>query len=133
MNNYDKQKDKLMRPIIKRPWGEFEEIGRFLLDEQGEKNDVVIKKIIINPKSRFSLQSHSHRSEQWNVLSGEGLIVLGENESRAKAGDYAFVPRGEKHRMSNTSAGDPLIFIEVSEGQFDEDDIIRYADDYGRI
>ena len=117
-----------MEPIVKRPWGEFEILGRFFLDE----NEVVIKKITVSPSSKLSLQSHAKRSEQWNVVSGEGTFVIGEKNLPVKAGDCASIALNEKHRLINESAEQPLVVVEVDSGTFDENDIVRYEDDYGR-
>lgn len=132
MNNYDKQIDELMKPITKRPWGEFEILGRFFLDEPESKTEIVIKRISVNPGGKLSLQSHARRSEQWNVVSGKGEFIIGDKIISMKAGDCAYVPQGEKHRIINSDNAKLLVVIEVARGIFDEDDIVRYEDDYGR-
>lgn len=125
MSNYDK-------PITKKPWGEFEILARFFLDEPENKTEIVIKRIFINPGGKLSLQSHAGRSEQWNVVSGKGEFVIGDKIISVKDGDCAYVPQGEKHRMINSDNAKSLVVVEVARGIFNEDDIVRYEDDYRR-
>lgn len=125
MSNYDKS-------ITKKPWGEFEILARFFLDEPGSKNEIVIKRISVNPGSKLSLQSHTGRSEQWNVVSGKGELVIGDKIISVKESDCAYVPQSEKHRIINSDNAKSLVVVEVARGLFDEEDIIRYEDDYGR-
>ncbi len=105
-----------------RPWGNFE---RFTLNELW-----TVKIITVNPDQKFSLQQHTHRDEVWRILRGEGTVTLGERVTGAKPGDNFFVTRGQKHRVA--SGPDGLAFLEISFGQFDEADITRFEDDYGR-
>ena len=133
MSNLDKQKHELIEPITKRPWGEFEILDRFFLDEPENKNEIVIKEISINPGSELSLQSHTHRCEQWDVVSGKGEFIIGDKKIPVEVGDSADVIQGEKHRMINTDHAKPFVVIEVDRGLFDENDIVRYEDDYGRV
>lgn len=132
MSNHDKQKDESMKYITKKPWGEFEILGRFFLDEPENKNEIVIKRISVNPGGKLSLQSHAGRSEQWNVVSGKGEFIIGDGKISVKDGDCAYVPQGEKHRIINSDNVKLLVVVEVARGLFDEDDIVRYEDDYGR-
>jgi len=112
--------------IEKRPWGSYEVIS----DNKTHK----VKIIVVNPGERLSLQSHKNRDETWVYVSGAGEIEVGFykiffNEETK----HVFIARGDKHRVSCLSK-EPLIFIEVQTGElFDEDDIIRYEDDYGRV
>lgn len=132
MSNCDKQKDESIKSITKRPWGEFEMLGRFFLDEPENKTEIVIKRISVNPGGKLSLQSHAERSEQWNVVSGKGEFIIGDKKNSVKIGDCAYVPQGEKHRMINNDNTKSLVVVEVGRGLFNEDDIVRYEDDYGR-
>lgn len=132
MNNYDKQIDESMKPITKKPWGEFEILNRFFLDEPGNKTEIVIKRISVNPGGKLSLQSHAQRSEQWNVVSGKGEFVIGDKKVSVKVSDCAYVPQGEKHRIINSDNTESLVVVEVGRGLFNENDIARYEDDYGR-
>lgn len=107
-----------------RPWGSFKILG--------EWNGYKTKKIMVLPGKKLSLQSHNHRSEHWVVVSGTALVTIGEKESLVAKGESVFVPIGEKHRLENPGKI-PLIVIESQIGDYlEEDDIIRYSDDFGR-
>jgi mannose-6-phosphate isomerase-like protein (cupin superfamily) len=132
MNNYSKEENKPMKSITKRPWGEFEILGRFFLGKPENQTEIVIKKIFVNPGSKLSLQSHTQRSEQWNVVSGKGEFIINDKKISVKTGDCASVPQGKKHRITNSDNKKSLVVVEVGRGIFEEDDVIRYEDDYGR-
>ncbi|OGG49414.1 hypothetical protein A2704_00930 [Candidatus Kaiserbacteria bacterium RIFCSPHIGHO2_01_FULL_54_36b] len=106
-----------------RPWGEFE---RFTLNEPS-----TVKIIKVKPGEAFSLQTHAKRSEFWRVVAGSGTITVGDIAHPAKVGDQFLVNQGEKHRAEGGSEG--LQFLEVAFGEFDEGDIKRLEDKYGRI
>jgi mannose-6-phosphate isomerase-like protein (cupin superfamily) len=107
-----------------RPWGAW-----YVLDE-GPRFKV--KKILVKPGKRLSLQSHRFREEHWTVVSGEAVVEVDDIMYQLGSGQMITVPMGAKHRLSNTTAAD-LLVIEVQLGQSTaEDDITRYADDYGR-
>lgn len=122
-----------MKSITKRPWGEFEILDRFSLGKLENKTEIVIKKISVNGGSELSLQSHAKRCEQWNVICGKGEFIIGDKKTSVKVGDCAYVPQGKKHRMINGDKTKPLVVIEVDRGLFEERDIVRYRDDYGRV
>ncbi len=107
-----------------RPWGSYEIIG--------EGKDYKVKKIIVEPKKRLSLQSHNHRSENWVVIQGKAKITLNNNEYILKKGEAFFIPKKARHRLENI--GDILLkVIEVQNGDYlGEDDITRYEDDFNR-
>ncbi len=108
----------------RRPWGSY----RVLEDAPGHK----VKRIEVRPGRRLSLQSHRHRSEHWVVVEGSGLVTLGDESRSLAVGDAVDIARGTVHRMQNPGRG-PLVFIEVQRGDYlGEDDIERFADDYGR-
>ncbi len=111
--NYDKEE---------RPWGGFE---RFTLNEQ-----TTVKILTVREGEAFSLQTHEHRDEYWRVLTGSGVIRIGETESDATEGDTFFSPRGSAHRVTGGPGG--ITFLEISFGNFDESDIKRLEDKYGR-
>jgi mannose-6-phosphate isomerase-like protein (cupin superfamily) len=109
-----------------RPWGFYE----VLCDA---KTDHKVKRITLWPKKRLSLQKHESRSERWIVISGKARVTLNKDEIILRSGQTVEIPRGAVHRVENIG-NDPLIFIEVQQGDyFGEDDIIRLEDDYGRI
>lgn len=107
-----------------RPWGAF-----FILDEDRKSK---VKRLVVNPGHRLSLQSHKHRDEHWVVVVGKALVTRDEETREFRYGDHVFVKRGVKHRIA--CVGDePVEIIEVQTGEsFGEDDIVRYADDYQR-
>jgi len=107
-----------------RPWGSFTVL-------ESDAN-FQVKKLFVNPNKRLSLQSHKFRSEHWFIVSGSGLVQLDEKQIDVVQGDSVDVPIGVKHRIACTS-DHPLIFIEVQTGiSFDENDITRHNDDFGR-
>jgi mannose-6-phosphate isomerase-like protein (cupin superfamily) len=109
----------------RRPWGYYD----VLVDEERCK----VKRILVFPGGRLSLQRHLHRAEHWYVVSGEGIATCGEKELFLTTGDSVDIPREAVHRIQNRGAGD-LIFVEVQSGDYcGEDDIERFEDDYGRI
>jgi|SRR3989344_7018047 len=105
-----------------RPWGNF---IKFTSDESS-----TVKLISINAHSALSLQSHQSRDEFWRIISGEGLITIGDKKTSAQAGNEFFVPRQTKHRIQTDDS--PLVFLEIATGKFDENDITRFEDIYGR-
>jgi mannose-6-phosphate isomerase len=108
----------------KRPWGYY----NVLADEADHK----VKRIVVYPGQRLSLQKHQQRSEHWFVLSGEGIVTLDGKRLNRKGGESVEIPRGSVHRIENHGTAD-LSFIEVQTGDyFGEDDIERMEDDYGR-
>ncbi len=116
----------LEHEIYNRPWGFYK--TTFLNPYSQAK---IIK---VNPKGQLSLQEHKKREEHWVVVHGVGEVILGESVKKVSAGDYIFIPKGCKHKLSNTSNAHSLMIAEVQLGEyFGEDDIIRYEDVYGRI
>lgn len=107
-----------------RPWGCFE-----ILFQNQERT---IKKLVIGPNQRISLQSHGLRHEFWFIESGKGLVTLNDTEQVYIKGNYIMIPRGTVHRVWNFDPKKDLIIIEIAYGVFKEEDIVRYEDDYGR-
>jgi mannose-6-phosphate isomerase len=105
-----------------RPWGYFE---RFTLNEPS-----TVKIISVLPNQTLSLQQHEHRDEEWKIIRGSGEVIIGETTTPVKPGDEFFVARQTKHRVIGGPEG--LQFLEVSLGDFDEKDIVRFEDKYGR-
>jgi mannose-6-phosphate isomerase len=108
-----------------RPWGYY----RVLTDEPDHK----VKRIVVFPQQRLSLQRHLHRMEHWYILQGRAVITLNNEEIPLKAGHAVDIKQGSWHRIMNTG-DENLIFIEIQTGAyFGEDDIERSEDDYGRV
>jgi mannose-1-phosphate guanylyltransferase / mannose-6-phosphate isomerase len=107
-----------------RPWGSYTGIDANVSYQ--------VKRIIVKPAQSLSLQYHLKRSEHWVIVQGIGIIQIGDTKQPTKAGEYRYIPLGEKHRLSNTGDND-LVLIEVQCGSYlGEDDIVRLSDDYGR-
>jgi mannose-6-phosphate isomerase-like protein (cupin superfamily) len=106
-----------------RPWGFFR---RFT-----DNTPSTVKIISVRSGERLSLQSHNKRSEFWYVTRGGGFFEINGERIPAQPGDEVFIEKGTKHRMSAGENG--LEVLEISLGEFDEDDIIRYEDEYNRI
>lgn len=109
---------------VRRPWGAY----TTLTEGSGYK----IKRITVDAGQSLSLQFHSHRSEHWVVVSGSALVQVGDAQLPTGPGEYRFIPRQERHRLTNAGE-EPLVLIEVQCGQYlGEDDIVRLDDRYGR-
>lgn len=109
-----------------RPWGKWEVL------DAGEH--FCVKKITVNPGAILSLQLHNFRAEHWIIAEGEAMVVLGEDTLYRRANDSIYIPVKTKHRIKNTSSSQHLIFIEVQTGEnLDENDIVRFEDNYGRV
>lgn len=108
-----------------RPWGYY----RVLSDEPDHK----VKRIVVYPGQRLSLQRHRQRSEHWFIVQGHAIVRKDEKEIPVQPGSSVDIPQGSWHRMSNPGEMN-TVFIEVQTGDyFGEDDIERSEDDYGRL
>jgi len=108
-----------------RPWGRY----KILLETLVTK----VKLIEVFPQSRFSYQTHEHRSEYWTFIEGEGKLLLDGKSIPATKGFQVSILPGVKHRLHNDQ-DQPLLLVEVQLGTyFGEDDIKRIEDDFGRI
>ena len=107
-----------------RPWGKFDAIDR------GERYQV--KRITVNPGARLSLQLHHHRAEHWIVVSGTARVIQGDKVHLVSENQSVYIPVGQLHALENPGEL-PLELIEVQSGAYlGEDDIVRFADSYGR-
>ena len=113
-------------PLLKveKPWGRFEQYTHNILS--------TVKIITVDPGGTLSLQYHHHRDELWVVLDPGAKVELGEKVLHPEAGEKLFIPRETTHRLS-CEGKRPVRILEVSFGEFDEDDIVRLEDAYGRI
>jgi len=107
--------------IVKKPWGKFEEYTT------NEKTTVKI--ITVNKEAILSLQSHKNRKELWLALDPGLTALIGNRKTRLKKGEIIMVPKKARHRIM---ASKKARFLEISFGKFDENDITRYEDKYGR-
>jgi mannose-1-phosphate guanylyltransferase len=108
-----------------RPWGSY----TILEDAPNFK----VKRIVVKPGARLSLQKHAHRSEHWIVVDGRAFVTVGEKTFPLERNESTYIPKGEIHRLDNRESED-LILIEAQVGSYlGEDDIVRLVDDYKRI
>lgn len=107
-----------------RPWGSYES----LIVGEGFQ----VKRIVVNPGQRLSLQMHHHRAEHWVVVRGTAEVVNGDQTMLLTEDQSTYIPIGAKHRLSNPGKY-PLELIEVQSGSYlGEDDIVRFEDVYAR-
>jgi mannose-6-phosphate isomerase-like protein (cupin superfamily) len=112
-------------PTEIRPWGAF-----YVIEEgPGFK----VKRIVVTPGGRLSLQSHNHRAEHWTIVCGEATATIGESVTTMGRGSCTDIPVGCVHRLENFGNVDVEV-IEVQFGDYlGEDDIVRYQDAYNRL
>ncbi|UZQ50347.1 mannose-1-phosphate guanylyltransferase/mannose-6-phosphate isomerase [Clostridium kluyveri] len=109
-----------------RPWGNYK-----ILEE--EKNLFKIKRIKVSQGKRLSYQMHCHRSEHWIVVKGMARITIDSVEKLVPSGESIFIRPGQKHRLENIGKTS-LEIIEVQMGDYlEENDIVRFDDEYGRV
>lgn len=107
-----------------RPWGFYEGLTR---NERFQ-----VKRIVVNPGGKLSLQKHFHRAEHWVVVEGVALVTKGDAELLVRENESVYLPQGCVHRLENPGKI-PLTLIEVQSGAYlGEDDIIRLEDSYNR-
>lgn len=108
-----------------RPWGYYQ----VLADEADHK----VKRIVVYPGKRLSLQRHRQRAEHWFGLTGQGIVTRDRDQITLRPGEAVDIPRGVRHRVENPGLRD-MAFIEIQTGDyFGEDDIERFEDDFGRV
>ena len=111
-------------PIVYRPWGSYETIA--LADR------FQVKRIVVKPGAKLSLQMHHHRAEHWIVVKGTAIVTRGDDTLTLSEDESTYIPLGMKHRLENPGVID-LELIEVQSGSYlGEDDIVRFQDDYNR-
>lgn len=105
-----------------RPWGMFRQLT------YGEPTTV--KVITVTQGKKLSLQSHHLRSEFWRVIAGSVLVTIGNTQHHARTGEEFWIPVGTVHRLEGVGAHNEV--LEISFGTFNEHDIVRYEDEWGR-
>ena len=109
---------------VYKPWGYYDSIDTGY--------NFQVKRILVNPGAKLSLQKHLHRAEHWVVVSGVAKITCGKKIYNLEKNQSTYIPKGEIHRLENIE-NYPLEIIEVQTGNYlGEDDIIRLKDDYQR-
>lgn len=107
-----------------RPWGKYE----VLMETPTYK----VKKITVYPGAKLSLQSHHHRAEHWVVVRGVASAINGDKEIILNENESTFIPKNTRHRLMNPGKMN-LELVEVQTGNYlEEDDIMRYDDEYRR-
>jgi len=119
-----KRKEASEHATTYRPW------GSYTILEQGPRYK--IKRVVVNPGEKLSLQTHSHRSEHWVVVKGTAKVSIGDKEIFIHENESAYVPKSTLHRLENAGKI-PAEIIEVQNGEYlEEDDIERFDDSYDR-
>lgn len=114
-----------LHTTVHRPWGTYTTLLR------SEK--YLIKRLVILPHKRISLQYHNYRSEHWVVVKGTAEVTNGDAVLRVQTGESTYIPAKTKHRLANES-DENLEVVEVQQGYpLTEDDIIRIDDDFKRF
>ena len=137
----DKSQDQLVKNIVQklqnskrsecdhhrtvfRPWGHYDSIDI--------EDNFIVKRILVNPRSRLSLQKHQYRAEHWVVVKGHAKVTCDDKVFKLEENQSTYIPLGAVHRLENVG-NLPLEVIEIQTGErLNEDDIIRLEDDYKR-
>ena len=110
---------------VTRPWGSY----TILEEGSGYK----IKRILVNPGAKLSMQMHYHRSEHWVVIEGTARITNGDQDIHLEENQSTYIPKTNRHRLENPGKV-ALQIIEIQTGPYlEEDDIVRFDDVYGRV
>jgi mannose-1-phosphate guanylyltransferase/mannose-6-phosphate isomerase len=119
------RKEATENTTVYRPWGSYTVMG----EGKGYK----IKKIRVTSGQKLSLQLHYHRSEHWVVIGGTAKVTVAQMKKMVHRNESVYIPPATKHRLENPGKI-PLEIIEVQNGDYlEEDDIVRFADNYGRV
>ena len=119
-----KRSEAELHPRVYRPWGSYEGV------DEGSRHQV--KRIVVQPGAKLSLQMHHHRAEHWIVVKGTAQVTCGDKTFLLGEDQSTYIPMGTTHRLENPGTI-PLELIEVQTGSYlGEDDIVRFEDDYGR-
>lgn len=114
-----------LHKTVYRPW------GSYTILEEGSR--FKIKRLVVKPGEALSLQMHHHRSEHWIVVQGMAKVVNGSSERLVNTNESTYIGAGHQHRLENPGVIE-LVLIEVQSGEYlGEDDIVRLADQYGRV
>jgi mannose-1-phosphate guanylyltransferase/mannose-6-phosphate isomerase len=118
------REEYLLHKTVERPW------GNYTVLEKGE--GYKIKRVVLKPGAKLSLQLHKKRSEHWIVVTGTARVTREDDKYLVHTNESTYIPINVKHRLENPGET-PLQVIEVQNGEYlEEDDIERFDDDYGR-
>jgi len=117
--------EQTIHRLVHRPWGWYDSI------DAGARFQV--KRILVKPGAKLSLQMHHHRAEHWIVVRGTAEVTNGDQVILLTENQSTYIPLGQAHRLANPGKV-PLEIIEVQSGSYlGEDDIVRFDDTYGRV
>ena len=109
--------------VIEKPWGK---------EDQFTLNEISTVKILsVNKSGSLSLQYHNNRSEFWHIIFGHPIVTVGDKVAIANPGDEFIIEKSEPHQLE--ASNDDIQVLEIAFGLFDEEDIIRIKDKYGRV
>lgn len=107
---------------VERPWGTF--------NQYANNEEVTVSLMKVKPNQRLSLQSHSGRAELWIILDEGAQVQINDKIIEPESGDELWIQAGNRHRLGST--GPMVRVLEVAFGNWQQDDIKRYEDDYDR-
>jgi len=113
-----------MNEFVERPWGGYQ----IIYQDFG----VVVKILTVKPGARLSLQKHAFRSETWYLVAGELLALVDGETIEMELGESVKIDAGIIHRLVNVGNEVGRV-VEIISGNYDEDDIVRLDDDFGRV
>jgi mannose-1-phosphate guanylyltransferase/mannose-6-phosphate isomerase len=117
--------ERLAHRRVYRPWGSYETMDM----DKGFQ----VKRLVVNPGARLSLQKHARRAEHWVVVRGTARVTRDRDVYDLHANQSTYIPLGAVHRLENPGK-EILHLIEVQSGDYlGEDDIVRLEDNYGRV
>lgn len=118
------REEKNLHRKVNRPWGWYDKVD--------EGQNFKVKRIQVKSGASLSLQMHKHRAEHWIVVKGIAEVTNGDKKTVLNENESIYIPQGQKHRLKNLGST-PLEIIEIQTGTLlDENDIVRFEDDYGR-
>ena len=122
-----KRTEHVFHTKVFRPWGWYVNV------DGGDHSGIKIKRLLVYPAKRLSLQSHDKREEHWVVARGKARVQVGDEVLTLSQNDYVHIPTKAVHRVENI--GDEMLeIVETQIGTYlGEDDIVRYEDDFGRV
>lgn len=109
--------------LVERPWGSFKQYAF--------NRDCTVSLMTVLPGQQLSLQSHTGRAELWIVLDDGAVVQVGDERREQRAGDEIWIPASARHRLGCPGPR-PVRVLEVAFGNWQQDDITRYADQYSR-
>lgn len=108
--------------FVERPWGSFKQFAN--------NQDVTVSLMTVKPGQRLSLQSHTGRAELWIALDDGAIVQVNDDIFYPQAGDEIWIPANARHRLG--SSGPAVRVLEVAFGNWQQEDISRYEDDFDR-